>query len=150
MKNIRRYVAIYCRVSTGIQKEKGVSLEHQPQMVREMLAQKFGDVPFEVEIFTDAGMSGTLGPKPYQESFQKGDRPQLFEMLKRIKAGEFTDVAAYDSSRIYRRFPSLLTFISDIIQPKHMGLHFVKDDADLDTAEGMLQAGIQGLFADMQ
>jgi site-specific DNA recombinase len=65
-------VAIYCRVSTESQYQKGVSIKDQKQRGIEFCIEK----NYEYEVFEELATSGT---KPVEE------RPKLFELLKRTE-----------------------------------------------------------------
>ena len=65
-------VAIYCRVSTENQYQKGVSIKDQKQRGIEFCIEK----NYEYEVFEELASSGT---KPVEE------RPKLFELLKRTE-----------------------------------------------------------------
>lgn len=82
-------LSIYCRVSTDIQAEKGVSLESQESAGIE-LSRKLG---LDYMIFKDAGLSGSL---PIDK------RPGLESLIDHIQRGKITHLFVYDEDRLTR------------------------------------------------
>lgn len=115
---------IYTRVSTSEQAGEGVSLAMQEQRCRAFAASRDWEV---VQVFEDAGISGT-----------NTDRPALEEMQKFVKARESTGsptaVITYSLSRLGRSTQHLLELFNSL------RVASVTENIDMTTAAGRFMA----------
>jgi DNA invertase Pin-like site-specific DNA recombinase/DNA-binding CsgD family transcriptional regulator len=140
-------IAIYARVSTEEQIKDGTSFKNQPSQVMAHLDKLFGKGKYLYEIFEDEGKSGALGPRPWATARKARERKGLWEMLQRLKAGEFTHVAATRIDRLYRDKLGFLGLYKEVIQPKGIKLVLAFETFD-DTLAGRLAQGMVSEFAE--
>jgi site-specific DNA recombinase len=143
------HVAIYVRVSTTDQVDEGMSLASQPAMVIRKLDEFFGEGRYTYETFTDEGKSGGSGPKPWDTVRKPRDRKGLWDMLQKLKAGEFTHVAAFRLDRIYRDKLGYEGLFSEIMRPKGIQFILVADTFE-QSLSGRLTQGILAEIAEFQ
>ena len=121
MKKIQKQIlAIYIRVSTPNQAEKGISMHNQEERGIE-LAKNYG---YQYEIFKDAGITAGL---PFK------DRPKLNEIVDRIYAGEVHGLYSIELDRLSRNVTDGNIFLSLLIEKNttlfdYTGLVDLKDD----------------------
>ena len=111
-------VAIYTRVSTHMQAEKGISLEAQ----KETLIKYCNDHNYEYEVFEDAGISG--------KSIDK--RKKLQELLNRLK--EFDIIIVWKLSRIGRNMRDILNMMYEFDKNN---VRFISYNENIDTSNSM-------------
>ena len=133
MKNTTR-VAGYCRVSTDDQAESGHSLDAQRRAIEDFCAHKGWDL---VEIYTDAGMSGSLDA-----------RPALQRLLADAADGRVEVVVVHAIDRFYRSLAGLLRAIERL--GKH-NVSFVSltENLDFTTPWGKLTLAVLGTLAEI-
>ena len=152
-RNDRVRVAVYSRVSTDEQVNKGISLGQQPEMVEKMLRDKFGPDGYEVVLSVeDPGLTGGFGPSVHDYKIatrSKKFRPGLKQILEAIETREIDCVAAYDLGRIYREAAFQLAFFT-FVQKHGVRLVTVADNIDLDSASGVLSAHMMAVIAEFQ
>ena len=119
------HVAVYTRVSTTDQAEDGLSLDAQCAQCLAFLAKSFGPNQFTYEFFSDPGRSGAKGPKPWATSRSRGDRAGLWDLIQKVKAGEFTHVIAFRVDRIYRDHLSFGILKREVLRPAGVELLLV-------------------------
>lgn len=129
-------VAIYIRVSTGIQADSGDSLPMQKQ---DLLA--YAKLMLNTEdcvVFEDAGYSG-----------KNTDRPQFQDMMRRMRAGDFTHLLVWKIDRISR---NLLDFAAMYAELKDLGVTFVSKNEQFDTSTAMGEAMLKIIlvFAELE
>lgn len=142
------HVAVYIRVSTTDQVMDGLSLEQQQATILAKIRELHGEA-FTYELFADQGISGGLGPKPWQSERKPKDRKKLWEMLVGLKAGKFTHVAAYRLDRIYRNYAGFITLYNEIMQPKGIDFILVADHFDKSLG-GQMAQGVLAQVAEYQ
>jgi site-specific DNA recombinase len=127
--------AIYCRVSTDEQAERGTSLSTQEERCRAHVATQEWTL---AEVFVDAGESGT-----------KGSRPALDRMMAACRNGEIEVVVVTKLDRFGRSNRHLANALGDLDE---MGVRFVSLSEQFDTStpmgKGML--AIAGVFAEIE
>jgi site-specific DNA recombinase len=127
--------AVYCRVSTDEQAERGTSLDTQEERCRAHVKQQGWKL---VEVFVDAGESGT-----------KGSRPQLDRLMAACQRGEVEVVVVTKLDRFGRSNRHLANALGDLDE---MGVRFVSLSEQFDTStpmgKGML--AISGVFAEIE
>lgn len=124
--------AIYCRISRDPEGE-GVKVERQEAICRE-LAARHGLPVVEVYSDNDIGASDQTAKKKVRHDFQR--------MVADAKAGRFTHILAYSSSRLTRRMAELEVLVE--LSEAH-GIRFITEKSgqyDLSTAGGLTVARI--------
>ena len=111
-------VAIYTRVSTHMQVEKGISLEAQ----KETLIKYCNDNNFEYEVFEDKGISG--------KSIEK--RRSLQNLLNRLK--DFDIIIVWKLSRIGRNMRDILNMMYEFDKSN---VRFISYNENIDTSNSM-------------
>lgn len=126
-------VAIYTRVSTKMQVEKGISLDAQENELVEW-CKKNG---YEYDVYSDGGKSGGTIEKRYE--FQR--------MMDNIY--DYDIVLCYKLARIVRSVKDLANMISDFAQ---LGIRFISLNEGIDTKTplGKLLAYIMGIIAEIE
>lgn len=133
MKNAIR-VAGYCRVSTDNQAESGHSLDAQQRAIRDFCAHKGWDL---VDIYVDAGISGSLDT-----------RPALQRLLAHAEAGQFEVVVVHAIDRFYRSLAGLLRAI-DRLGQHNVSFVSLTENLDFTTPWGKLSLAVLGTLAEI-
>jgi len=122
--------AIYTRVSTEEQAERGFSLQTQEEACRRYCEERGWTV---IEVYREEGVSGaTL------------DRPQLDALRDAIEAGRVDAVVVYDQDRLSRNAGQYL-LLREEWERRNMELHFVQTghaESDEDRLMETIRAGI--------
>ena len=128
MKNKR--VAIYLRVSTSDQ-----STEMQRAEILEYIKRRGFD---DYTIYEDDGLTGT-----------NGNRPQLKQLMKDVKARKVDIVVTWKLDRLFRSLKGLVLTLQEFTE---LGVEFIslKEQIDLTTSTGRLMAGLIGCFAEFE
>lgn len=126
-------VAIYVRVSTDTQAEKGFSIDHQISQLTDWALSNQWEI---TKIYNDSGFSGA-----------KLDRPAMKRMIDDCKAKKFNAVLVYKLDRLSRDLRNSLTLIEDIFKKNNVELLSKNEDNDLNTANGMLSFSMYQSFA---
>lgn len=127
-------VAGYRRVSTDEQAEYGFSLEAQEAQIREYAARRGWQV---AEIYTDAGLSGTLD-----------QRPALNRLLADAAAGRFQVVVVHAIDRLYRNLEALLRTLNQF-QQQQVSFVSLSEEMDFTTPWGKLTLAVLGTLAEI-
>lgn len=111
----------YCRVSTDMQAQQGLSLDAQQEEIRRYAAARSWTIE---EIFVDGGFSA-----------KNTDRPAFKQMAKRIKesGGDVAAVVVTKLDRLTRSLRDLLTINEDLLEP--CGCNFVAIRDGINTFE---------------
>ena len=133
MKNTTR-VAGYCRVSTDDQAESGHSLDAQRRAIEEFCARKGWEL---VEIYTDAGISGSLDT-----------RPALQRLLADAADGQFEVVVVHAIDRFYRSLSGLLRAIERLGRD-NVSFVSLTENLDFTTPWGKLTLAVLGTLAEI-
>ena len=128
-------VAIYTRVSTHHQIDKDSLPLQREELINYT---KYVLNTNSYEIFEDAGYSG-----------KNTDRPAFQDMIKRIKAGEFTHLLVWKIDRISR---NLLDFCDMYEELKRCNCIFVSKNEQFDTSSAMGEAMLKIIlvFAELE
>jgi len=129
---VPRKAALYLRVSTEEQAERGASIEAQEEFLREWAAKE----GFEVyKVYKDEGYSGS-----------NMNRPSLQEMINDARKKKFQVVLCYHNDRLSRDTRDALTIVQDLL--KHdVRVRFSNLDIDITTPEGEMMFTLQAAFA---
>ena len=135
----KKRAAIYTRVSTTDQADKGYGLDVQKERCRGMIISKGWT---EVGLYEDAGISGTYGP---------AKRPALARMISDIEGGKIDVVVVNSLDRLARKTILVLELVNKFLE---LGVSIVSSKESLDTSTPMgkfaltLSAGISQLERD--
>ncbi len=127
-----RNAAIYIRVSTEDQAERGISLNAQEEFLKDW-AFKENFVVFDS--YVDGGYSGSTL-----------ERPALQRLVKEAKKGKFKIVLCYHNDRLSRDTKDALTITQELLK-YDVRFRFSNLDVDLTTPEGELFFTLQAGFA---
>lgn len=127
--------ALYVRVSTNYQ----IDRDSLPMQRQELIT--YAQLIFGINdyvIFEDAGYSG-----------KNTDRPEFQNMMRRIRAGEFTHLLCWKIDRISR---NLLDFASMYQELKDLGVTFVSKNEQFDTSTAIGEAMLKIIlvFAELE
>ncbi|MEM3062440.1 MAG: recombinase family protein [Nitrososphaerota archaeon] len=109
----------YCRVSTTIQQNDGVSLETQAKTIQQYC--DFKNIKL-LAMYSDAGLSG-----------KSKDRPELQKAIAALIPGQYFIV--YDLSRFSRNTLDAINMVKDF-QDHNISFVSIKNDIDLSTPMG--------------
>lgn len=128
--------ALYTRVSTDEQVEKGFSLEAQKRRLMEFCIQNNYEI---YKLYSDEGISG--------HSIAK--RKSLQEMLQDAKEKKFDCVVVYKTDRLSRNLLDLLTIKKEL---DAADIELIMSDESVDTSDdtGMAMFSIMGAFAELE
>jgi len=112
----------YVRVSTISQKEEGLSLENQEEMIKNWA--KLHDIEL-IHIFKDAGISGR----------KTENRPDFLKLMKVLKKGQY--IITYSLTRISRSVIETLHIYNDF-EKRKIQLICLKENFDTSTASGKM------------
>lgn len=126
-------VAIYTRVSTQMQAEKGVSLDAQKNELIEYCKKN----NYEYDIFEDAGISGKNIAK----------RKELQKLLNNIK--KYDIVLCYKLSRISRSVKDMANML-DKFQKNNIRFISLKENIDTEQATGKLLIYVISICAEIE
>lgn len=136
MKNDKKMVAIYTRVSTTDQAREGHSLEEQQKRLKARCISNDYEV---YKVYTDAGISGKSAE----------NRPAYQQMLKDMKKGKFNLIMAFKMDRISRSIIDFEDFFKEL-KKYNCGIEFLCENIDTTGAAGMMFARILGIFAQFE
>ena len=136
MKNAKKMVAIYTRVSTTDQAREGHSLEEQEKRLKARCISNDYEV---YKVYTDAGISGKSAE----------NRPAYQQMLKDMKKGKFNLIMAFKMDRISRSIIDFEDFFKEL-KKYNCGIEFLCENIDTTGAAGMMFARILGIFAQFE
>ena len=130
--DVRKPVAIYCRVSTTQQ-----TVENQLQDLLNVARRNDWEV---VGVYTDEGISGKHG---------RDKRPQFDELMKDVSRKKFDLIMSWDVSRLGRSLKHLVEFMEDI-QSKDVGLYLHDNGLDSTTSSGRAMFGMLSVFSSFE
>jgi len=133
METKSKYVVGYCRVSTKMQAEEGISIEAQEAAILSFA--KYKKLPV-LGIYIDAGISG---------GGEINDRKELERMLSELKRN--TIVVIHSISRLARNTVTFLTIVKQI-QEKGSEVFDLERQIDTGTSTGMLLLTFLGAVAE--
>ncbi|MCM1556914.1 MAG: recombinase family protein [Anaeroplasma bactoclasticum] len=128
--------ALYTRVSTDEQVEKGFSLEAQKRRLMEYCIKNNYEI---YKLYSDEGISG--------HSISK--RKSLQEMLQDAREKKFDCVVVYKTDRLSRNLLDLLTIKKEL---DAADIELIMSDESVDTSDdtGMAMFSIMGAFAELE
>ena len=128
--------AIYIRVSTDKQVEKGYSISEQDCKLKALcIAQDLG----EHEVYLDDGYTG-----------KDMNRPELQRLLADVKSGKIKNIVIYKLDRLSRSLRDTLEIIEDILVPNGCRLISLTENLDTSTPVGRLIISILSAFAQLE
>lgn len=130
-------VAVYLRCSTDEQAESGLGLEAQESRCRALAEAKGWTIG---EVYTDAGVSGTVDPKA---------RPAASRLLLAVEAGAYSAVLVLKLDRLSRKAEAIHVTLREL-QEAGAGLVSVCEPVDTSTAMGKAFIGIAAVFAQLE
>jgi len=128
------HAAIYVRVSTDEQAQKGFSLAEQEAACRER-AREIG--ASQVTVFADPGFSGELL-----------DRPGLTALREAVRSGRVDCIVVRDADRLSRRLAHQLLLVQEF-EKHNVRLEFL-DFSWKDSPEGRLFYAVRGAIAEYE
>ncbi len=129
-------IALYARVSTREQAEKGYSIGEQVDRLKHYAeAQGRRDSA----VYVDAGFSGA-----------KMERPELQRMLSDVRAGKVDKVIVYKLDRLSRSQKDTLRIIDDILLPSGCEFESMSERFDTGSPFGRAMVGILSVFAQLE
>lgn len=128
--------AIYIRVSSLEQAEKGYSIPEQTDRLKKYCEAKDWQVG---KIYTDPGFSG-------------GDmeRPALKSMLRDLETGAFDKILVYKLDRLSRSQKDTLYLIEDVFLKNDVNFVSMSENFDTSTPFGRAMIGILSVFAQLE
>ena len=131
--NRGKRVAAYLRVSSREQ-TLGYSIENQREKIS-MYLELFEYEDVKIDFFVDSGRSAS-----------SLKRPQLQEMLKRIKNDEYDEVIVYKLDRLTRNVIDVYHLLQMFLE-MDVNLIAILDNLDIKTANGRLLVGMLAIIA---
>lgn len=135
-ENVRKRVAIYCRVSTVEQAEEGYSIDEQERLLIEYCNQK-GYVFYKC--YSDRGISG--------KNINK--RPALKELLSDAKNKDFDMVISWKINRISRKLADVLKIV-EILEQNNITFKSYSEPFETDTPAGKMQFQMMALIGEFE
>jgi site-specific DNA recombinase len=129
---VTRLVVGYVRVSTTKQDESGLSIEEQKRRIQAWAVAQ--NLKLE-QVYEDGA-----------ESAKDLNRPQVQEVLRRIRDGEISRVIIYKLDRLTRSVKDLYDLIT-VFQKHDVALCSVTESLDTSSPIGRAMVGIIGVFA---
>ena len=133
---MKRYAALYIRVSTDAQFEEGYSVDAQKDMLEGYCRSRgWKDYRF----YIDGGFTGS-----------NIDRPQMQRLIEDVRAGEIAQVVVYKLDRLSRSQKDTLYLIEDVFNPAGVGFTSMNENLDTGTPMGRAMLGIMSAFAQLE
>ncbi|MDM0700913.1 recombinase family protein [Clostridium perfringens] len=132
----RKLIAIYCRVSTEEQSEKGYSIDEQERLLEEW-CKKMGYVIYKC--YSDRGISGK----------NIKDRPALKELLSDAKAGKFDMVISWKINRVSRKLEDVLKIVN-LLEKNNITFKSYSEPFETDTPAGRMQFQMMALIGEFE
>lgn len=117
---MNKKIALYSRVSTSEQSERGYSIHEQEQVLIKEVLKHFPD--YEYQTYTDSGISGK----------NIEDRPAMKRLLDDVKANKIEMVLSWKLNRISRSMRDVFNIIHDF---KEHGVGYKSISENIDTSE---------------
>lgn len=133
---MKRYTALYIRVSTDAQYEEGYSVDAQKEKLEQFC--KLRDIK-NYEFFIDGGWSGS-----------NIDRPEMKRMVTEITAGNVESVVVYKLDRLSRSQKDTIFLLEDIFIPNDCNFISLNENFDTTTPYGKAMIGILSVFAQLE
>ena len=133
---MKKYAALYIRVSTDAQFEEGYSVDAQKDMLEGYCRSRgWKDYRF----YIDGGFTGS-----------NIDRPQMQRLIQDARAGEIAQVVVYKLDRLSRSQKDTLYLIEDVFNPAGVGFTSMNENLDTGTPMGRAMLGIMSAFAQLE
>ncbi len=133
---MKRYAALYIRVSTDAQFEEGYSVDAQKDMLEGYCRSRgWKDYRF----YIDGGFTGS-----------NIDRPQMQQLIEDVRSGEIAQVVVYKLDRLSRSQKDTLYLIEDVFNPAGVGFTSMNENLDTGTPMGRAMLGIMSAFAQLE
>ena len=132
----RKLIAIYCRVSTEEQSEKGYGIDEQERLLEEW-CKKMGYVIYKC--YSDRGISGK----------NIKDRPALKELLSDAKAGKFDMVISWKINRVSRKLEDVLKIVN-LLEKNNITFKSYSEPFETDTPAGRMQFQMMALIGEFE
>ncbi len=129
-----KLIALYCRVSTDIQKEKGESIINQKSRLQEYAKEKH----LSAIVYEDAGYSA-----------KDTNRPAINRLIREIKEGKISSVIVTKLDRITRSIKDLLELL-ELFEEHEVAFKSLTQPLDTSTAMGRGFLRLLGEFAQME
>ena len=132
-------VAIYTRVSTGMQAADGCSLDVQERELRGYAEYVLGARPEDITVYCEAGVSAK----------DTVHRPVYNDMMAAVKAGRYTHILVYKLDRLSR---SVIDTLSVFAEMDRIGVKIVSKSEQIDTGSpaGKLLLTVMSALAQME
>lgn len=127
-------VALYIRVSTAVQFEKGNSVPEQKRRLQAYCESRDWN---DYDFFIDPGHSGS-----------NMDRPALQKLLRNITRYDL--VLVYKLDRLSRNQRDILYLIEDVFLKNNVDFNSITENFDTTTPVGKLMLSIMGAFAELE
>jgi len=134
--SVKKYAALYARVSTDAQREEGYSIDAQKEMLAAYCVSKGIE---RYEFYVDGGFSGS-----------NIERPEMQRMIEDVKLGKVSAVVVYKLDRLSRSQKDTLFLIEDIFNPTSTGFVSLNENMDTSTPIGRAMLGIMSAFAQLE
>lgn len=133
---MKKYAAIYIRVSTDAQAEEGYSIEAQKEQLSAYCISK-GIKNYK--FYIDGGWSGS-----------NINRPEIQRLIDDVKDDKISHVIVYKLDRLSRSQKDTLYLIEDIFNPHNVDFVSLNESMDTSTPMGRLMLGILSAFAQLE
>ena len=127
-------IALYVRVSTLVQVEKGNSVPEQKKRLQAYCESRGWD---NYDFFVDPGHSGS-----------NMDRPALQKLIASVT--NYDMVLVYKLDRLSRNQRDILYLIEDVFQKNNVDFNSITENFDTSTPVGKLMLSMMGAFAELE
>ena len=127
-------VALYIRVSTAVQFEKGNSVPEQKKRLQAYCEARGWN---QYDFFIDPGHSGS-----------NMDRPGLQKLIRNVK--NYSLVLVYKLDRLSRNQRDILYLIEDVFNKNGVEFNSITENFDTSTPVGKLMLSMMGAFAELE
>ena len=133
---MKKFTALYVRVSTDAQREEGYSIEAQTDMLEGYCRSRQIK---NYKLYVDGGFSGS-----------SIERPEIKRMIDDVKRGYVDCVVVYKLDRLSRSQKDTLFLIEDVFNPNSVSFISLNENMDTSTPIGRAMLGIMSAFAQLE
>ena len=133
---MKKFTALYIRVSTDAQREEGYSIEAQTDMLEGYCRSRQIK---NYKLYIDGGFSGS-----------SIERPEIKRMIDDVKRGLVDSVIVYKLDRLSRSQKDTLFLIEDVFNPNSVSFVSLNENMDTSTPIGRAMLGIMSAFAQLE